>query len=159
MTTEVDKQQSEVTQKKPRKTLYWGVKLDINAILEHELIKKSLDEKSNLIPLQYMHSTVLYVGRKEDEREISFTEHKERLCYVTVNGHGLSDFALALRVGEIKFVDDAETVPSFNLIQHVTVALAKDVKAVESIKSFDEGTIIEYEQNLVLTGTLKQFFY
>ncbi len=144
---------------KPKKTAYWGIQLDVNAILEHDVIKNSLVEKSNLIPQKHMHSTMLYVGKKDDERELLFTDHKEKMCSVIVTGHGLSDSALALQVEGIKFSDSEDVVPTFATIQHVTVALASGIKAVDSIKSFDEGVITQYDEKLVLSGKLKQYFF
>ncbi len=166
---DVNKQQKQQKQKqqqqqqpkvvKPKKTLYWGIQLDVNAILEHDLIKNSLVEKSNLIPQKHMHSTMLYVGKKDDERELVFNDHKEKMCNVIVTGHGLSDSALALQVEGIKFVDGEDAVPTFATTQHVTVALASGVKAVDSIKSFDEGVVTKYDENLILSGKLKQYFF
>ncbi len=144
---------------KPKKTAYWGIQLDVNAILEHDVIKNSLVEKSNLIPQKHMHSTMLYVGKKDDERELLFTDHREKMCSVIVTGHGLSDSALALQVEGIKFSDSEDVVPTFATIQHVTVALASGIKAVDSIKSFDEGVITQYGEKLVLSGKLKQYFF
>ncbi len=149
------------TDKKPRKTLYWSIQLDTNTILNHELIKKSLDSNKQLVPLTHMHSTLLYVGRKDDNREKIFEQYKDKLCNVTVTCHGVSNDALALKVSKLEFADTylTDKVPTFATIQHVTVALNKDVKAVDSIKSFSEGNVVDYDDEFVLNGKIRQCFY
>ena len=150
-------------QKKPLKTVYWGIEVDTATILAHEPVKKSMEENPQLVPQPKMHTTLLFVGRKDDEREKLFLPHKDQECLVTVDAHGISKDALALRVSSLQFVDDSiktEVVPAFpNKIQHVTVALSPGTKAVNSIESFEQGTTVEYDTNLVLTGKMTQYFF
>jgi 2'-5' RNA ligase len=167
MTTQITQQ----IQKKQRKTLYWCIELDAEIIKNHDLIKKSLEENSEeLTPLKQMHTTLLYVGRKDDERENVFEEHKQKLCNVTISGHGVSTDAIALKVSKLEFAPNNELnniinitdkVPTFAVVQHVTVALnnKKGVKAMDSIKAFEEGVFIPYDNEFVVTGKIKQCFY
>lgn len=152
----------ELPKKKPRKTLYWGIHFNVETILNHPLVKQSMDENPQLKPNKQMHTTLLYVGRKDDDREKAFDQFKGKSCAVTVSGHGISTNALALKVTQLVFVDDdikSEPVPTFATMQHVTVGLKEGVKAVDSIKSFEEGTCIDYGEDFVLTGKLTQYFF
>ena len=155
--------QPQPQQKKPLKTVYWGIEVDIATILAHEPVAKSLTENPQLVPLKKMHTTLLFVGRKEDERDKLFLPYKDQMCQISVNAHGLSQDALALRVSKLEFVDDTikgDAVPAYpNIAQHVTVALKDGVKAVESVKSFAEGVMVDYDSDLVLTGKLTQYFF
>lgn len=152
------------SKKKQRKTLYWGIKFPqetVDTILNFPQITESLVDK-NLIPLKEMHTTLLYVGRKDDPREDDFVKYKNKLCKITVTGHGVSENAIALRVDKMEFTDETivtEVVPSFATVQHVTVALSSGTKAVDSIKSFSEGTVIEYSEPLVLFGSVWRYFF
>lgn len=157
LTTKVADMQ--IKKKRVRKTLYWAVHVEAEIILKHEPVQKALEKHTSLVPLTQMHSTLVYVGRKEDIREKEFEPHKDKMCQVVVSGHGVSEDALALNVSEIKFVDDDTPVPTYASIQHITTALKKGVKAVDSIKSFSEGEVVVYEEKLVLTGKLRQYFY
>jgi hypothetical protein len=148
------------TQKKPRKTLYWGIELSVDEILTNETIKKLLDDKQHLIPLEKMHTTLLYVGKKDDERENEYTNHRGKKCTITINHFGISDFALALNVNEMKFIDDhSEIVPTHAPKQHVTVALAEGIKAMNSINAFDEGMIVQLDESLIIHGKFYQYFF
>ena len=155
--------QQQQQQKKPLKTVYWGIEVNIAPILAHEPVAISLTENPQLVPLKKMHTTLLFVGRKEDERDKLFLPYKDQMCQISVNAHGLSQDALALRVSKLEFVDDTikgDAVPAYpNIAQHVTVALKDGVKAVESVKSFAEGVMVDYDSDLVLTGKLTQYFF
>lgn len=186
--------------KKPKKTLYWGVSLDAETTMNHPPIRKLLDDNPELVPLKKIHSTLLYVGRKNNENERVFldiiaprkssdgcqefvspqrhevddrtresnqttdgnapTADRSPKCKLLVTGHGCSKNALALLVAGIIFADDNTPVPSFARVQHVTIALANGTKAVDSVRALQgEGTVVIYDETLVLEGTLKRYFY
>jgi hypothetical protein len=145
-----------------KKTLYWAIKLDSKDIINNKLIKKSLDDNKLLVPLVHMHSTLLYVGRKENENEKVFDILRGKEVRVYVKKYAMSDKSLALKVDRLKYVEDElrnVEVVSFASEQHVTVALVKGEKAMDSVKSFSEGVFIEYEDEMVLMGKIWQFFY
>lgn len=142
---------------KKRKTIYWGIQLNKNIILDNSHVKESLQKNPLLIPLNSMHSTLLFVGGKDNENESIFFQHINKKCILTIESHGISDSALALRVSKMEFVDDPNPIPSFAKIQHITVALDKNTKAVDSIKSFDEGTIVIHSEPLILEGSFKRY--
>ena len=149
----------DATKKKERKTLFWGVHVDPQLVLGQALVKDSLEKNPQLIPLKKMHSTLLYVGRKDNDQEAVYMDLIDRECRLTVTSFGCSPNALALKVDSIVFVDNGDAVKSFNTIQHVTVALAEGTKAVDSIKSFDEGTVEKLDKPLILEGKLTRYFF
>ena len=147
------------TKKKERKTLFWAVHVDPQLVLDQPLVKDSLEKNPQLIPLKKMHSTLLYVGRKDNDQEAVYIDLIDRECRLTVTSFGCSQNALALKVDSIVFVDTGDAVKSFNAIQHVTVALSEGTKAVDSIKSFDEGTVEKLDKPLILEGKLTRYFF
>jgi hypothetical protein len=156
-------------QKKANMTSYWGVALP-NHVYENEVLKKFLSENSQLVPLKNIHSTLLFVGKREDERELVYDGFEGIECTLTIDSFGYSDKALALQVESITYLDDGtEThVPSFpnHGKQHVTLALKEKVLAKDSVKVLlptDEegngGTVVSFEPKLVLTGTVKRYLF
>lgn len=160
---------------KKNKTLYWGVSLS-NDIYENDIIKTFLSEHTDLIPLpkakppKNIHTTLLFVGKKEDERELVYDGLEGTECTVTVDAYGYSDNALALQVESITYLKDGTVtdLPSFpnHGKQHVTLALKEKVMAKDSVKvllSKDEegngGTVISFDPKLVLTGYVKRYLY
>ena len=153
------------TPKKPRPTLYWGIELDPNMIRLHEPVRQALELNPQLVPLQAMHTTLLYVGRKEGmtEEEL-FVPYLGKSCCVIINGHGVSDKALALQVDQMYFIneehDEKLDVPTFATKQHVTVALAAGTKPVESVETLmGRGEVVTYTitEYLILEGKLRRF--
>ena len=145
--------------KKPKPTLYWAIELDL-IIFDNPIIKTNLCLKPHLISNKENHSTLLYVGKKEDDREKVFTDYEGQQCYVYISSFGITDDAMALKVRELKFVDEKFSdmkVPSFALIQHVTLALNKEKKilAKDSIKSLEQN---ETPFQMVLKGHIKRVF-
>lgn len=153
--TESLKEQTDKPTKKVKKTLFWGVQLKADQAREHSLIKECLEKNPELIPLKSIHTTLLYVGRKENPDEAVYADKKFKKCSVKICGHGYSENAMALDVVEVKFIDDDTMVPSFAVKQHVTMALKKGVQAVDSVKTLlGEGTLVTYDEPLILQGTL-----
>lgn len=150
----LDKQEQDKPKKKERKTLFWGVGLDTKKVKEYEPIKKFLEEHEELIPLRSVHTTLLYVGRVDNEDEELYIPFRYKKCVLTIGGYGYSEKAVALKVESIKFDDDSN-VPTFAETQHITVALAKDIKAVESVKTLrGEGEMVEFDMVLELEGKI-----
>lgn len=143
--------------KKVKRTSFWGVELDATVIKSHPSVAQTLENNTELVPLKAMHTTLLFVGGKECPDETQFHDHLSKKCVVTVSGHGFSGDAIALKVGSIKFVDDGETVPTFATTPHVTVALAKNVKAVDSVKTLESNEhFVQYDEPFVLHGEIKR---
>ena len=154
--------------KKLRETMYWAVEVDLNIVLAHEPVKKTLDANPQLLPLKKMHSTLLFVGGDKkitDElrtnEEVYMTDMGKE-CQLTVSGHGHSPNAMALKVDSVNFVETNNAVKSYSAQQHVTVALAKDIKAVDSVKTLtekDSSEFVAYDKPLVLKGKLVRNFF
>ena len=145
--------------KKVKKTLFWGVSLKTEPVHSHKLVAECLASNPQLVPLKSIHSTLLYVGRKDNTNEPVYEAHVLKKCQVVISGHGFSANALALKVDSITFMDDGVIVPSFAELQHVTLALYADTKAVDSVKTLQgEGSIVTYDEPFVLEGTLRRYF-
>lgn len=157
-------EQLTISQQKPRppkKTLYWGIKLSIDQIVSsYDPIKDALTSNPDLKQNKEMHTTLLFVGRKDNPDEEQYKEHIGKKCTVTIGGHGISSVALCLHVIGMVFTETNTPVPSCQQVkQHVTVALKEGTKAVDSVKALDEGTYVEYTQPLQLDGVLYQYFF
>lgn len=145
--------------KKERKklTMYWGVELG-NDVFDNPQIKSFLDEHPDLIKLEKIHSTLLFVGKKinKDEEVISPFSGKE--CEILIDAYGYSDDALTLRVKSI--TADNQTVPTFAIQQHITMALKKGIFAKDSVKTLlGEGTVEIFTEPIILTGKVKRYMF
>ena len=144
-------------------TAYWGISLSIN-ILEHNEIKRILEENPQLIPLKNIHSTLLYVGKKEDDREKNYIMLEGVLCNLTITEIGVSEKAMALKVNKIIYINDdkieKELISFPNQQQHITLALKQGIKPVDSVKTLlGEGTIIILTKPLIIQGHIKRYLF
>ena len=124
-------------------TAYWGIEISPE-VFEHEQIKSHLTAKSHLKPLEKIHSTLLYVGKKDDNpHESKFYPLEGKECTLQISRFGCSDDAMALHVDKVTHVEDQKVVdvPTHATQQHITMALRQGVKPVDSVKSFDSGLI------------------
>jgi|SRR5579872_459267 len=147
-------------QKLPPATLYWGIELDPAVILEHPTVKSTLASHPEVIPLTKMHSTLLYVGgERNNPNEESLKPYENKLCTLTIDAVGSSLKAVALRVTDIHFQEETpDKVPTYAVLQHITVALSSDTKAVNSVKTLQgEGDIVVFEEDMELKGVIKRY--
>lgn len=145
--------------KKERKklTMYWGIELE-NDVFNDFQIKSFLDEHPDLIKLEKIHSTLLFVGKKINKDEEVISPFAGKVCELVIDAYGYSDDALALRVKSI--MTDNEVVPSFAIQQHVTMALKKGIFAKDSVKTLlGEGTIETLAEPIILTGKVKRYMF
>lgn len=146
---------------KKQLTAYWGISLS-NDIFNHETIKTILKQQPQLQKLERIHSTLLYVGKKENDNEVTFIPHEKKECILTIVGVGYSANAMALKVESIKFSETEEAVPSFANLQHVTLALdekTKAVSSVETLKGSEGTTFVGFEQPILLSGFVKRYMF
>jgi hypothetical protein len=142
-------------------TAYWGVDLG-DQPFNHTQVKTHLSEKQHLVALNRVHSTLLYVGKKPDnphENKYLTLEGKE--CEVVVSSYGCSDDAMALKVDRISYKNERDEVvelPTHATIQHVTMALKKGIKPVDSFKCFEQG-MVSLAEPLIIKGTIKRYLY
>ena len=144
-------------------TAYWGISLS-TSILEHSEIKRILEENPQLIPLKNIHSTLLYVGKKEDDREKNYIMLEGVLCNLTITEIGVSEKAMALKVDKIVYTNDdnieKELISFPNQQQHITLALKQGIKPVDSVKTLlGEGTIIILTKPLIIQGHIKRYLF
>lgn len=140
-----------------KSTLYWAINLDLKQVLES--VEHVFETSPQLVPNKEVHTTLLFVGRKENSNEQELLVHKDKQCTIIVDAYGLSNDALCLRVSSMVFSDTKEPVPSFQTVtQHVTVALAKGVKAVDSVKALNNMTV-GFVSPVTFNGVLKQYFF
>lgn len=143
-------------------TSYWGIEFTNDT--DSQLMVTAtppLLANPNLVPLKKCHSTLLFVGKKENPDEQVFTDFEGTPCNITVDAFGLSNDALAFRVKEIVTVEETpRTVPSFATQQHITFALKAGVAAKDSVKTLQgEGQVVELEKPIILSGRVKRFLY
>lgn len=155
---------TEQNTKKPRQFTYWAIELD-NSIFEQPEVKEFLAANPHLVPLNKVHSTLLFVGGSKDPvvhtRAAEVSQHKDKRCVVETDGFGYSDKACALSVTSIMLEDIGEVMPSYpNKHQHVTLALSAKTKAVESVETLvrPERTFTTFPDKLVLYGTVRGMF-
>lgn len=157
-------QSAQLSTKKGKKylTAYWAVELS-NEAFEHGSIKAYLDANPHLVKLTKIHSTLLYVGKVDSmqDKEDTIAQHVGKNCALVVDAFGCSDEACALRIKSISLCDTNETVPSFAVQQHVTLALKVGTPAKDSVltltKECSVPTVLPTE--LVLYGTVKRYMF
>ena len=68
--------------KKSKKNLtsYWGVSLNLSIVTENAELQSFLKSHDNLILLEKIHSTLLFVGKKENDNERVFIPLEGKLC-------------------------------------------------------------------------------
>ncbi len=81
--------------KKTKKNLtsYWAVELDTSIFQECDEIKQFLITNPNIVQLKAIHSTLLYVGKKENTNESVFVPLENKECTLEIEGYGYSDDA------------------------------------------------------------------
>lgn len=156
-------QQQTVKPKVDKKNLtsYWGVELNVNDITQIEQIKQALYDKPQLKQLEKIHSTLLFVGKKEgNTNEDIFKPLEKKQCNVNISSFGLSDNALCVKVDSITYLenDEEKNMPTFATHQHITFALGNGTKAVDSVKALSDGQIINIDKK-ILSGTVKRYLF
>ena len=157
--------------------LYWAIELSLEEVMKNSQIKDFIESHKELKPLEKIHSTLLFVGRKKkskpaeidsilgeleikEDPEEPYIKSNHRDCILTVKQFGHSSNAMALDIESIIFSDDSTECPSNAVRQHVTMALSNGTKAVDSVKTLlGEGTIEVLNTPLVLYGKVKGYNY
>jgi len=143
-------------------TSYWGIEFTDNTDTQlMAAAATTLVSLPNLVPLKKCHSTLLFVGKKVNPDEAVFADFEGLPCIVIVDAFGFTQDALAFRVKEISTVESPpRNVPSFAAKQHITYALRAGVAAKDSVKTLlGDGTVVELDSELILTGKVKRFLY
>lgn len=157
--------------------LYWAIELSVEDVMKNLQIKDFITTHNELNPLDKIHSTLLFVGRKKkvkqeeiesvmeqlkikEDPEDQYIKFNKRDCILTIKQFGYSSNAMALDVDSITFIDDNSKCPSNAIKQHVTMALSNGTKAVDSVKTLlGEGTIEILNTPLKLYGKVKGYNY
>jgi hypothetical protein len=157
--------------------LYWAIKLSMEDVMKNSQIKDFITTHNELTPLDKIHSTLLFVGRKKkvkqeeiesimdglkikEDPEEPYIKSNQKDCILIVKQFGYSSNAMALDVDSIAFTDDNSKCPSNAMKQHVTLALSNGTNAVDSVKTLlGEGTIVILETPLKLYGKVKGYNY
>lgn len=157
------KKEKSAKEKRKDLTAYWGIELE-NNLFDNLEVKEFLDKHPELIKNKKIHSTLLYVGKKEGNKdEEKFKGLEGTSCTITISGYGHSEKAMALKVDSIKYKtsdDKVEDIPSFAEQQHVTMALKDGTKAVDSVKTLlGEGKIVIFKEPLVIDAKVKRYLF
>ena len=145
--------------KKERKIVYYAVHI------ENELFEKFEDvlkENDKLIKLEKIHSTLIFFKNHDpslyEECKIYYSKFENMQVNIDIVGYGISENAFALDVSSIKCED--EEIKSYAVKQHITMALNKEIKAFESVKTFlGEGTVVKLDEPLKITGFIKPYYW
>ena len=145
--------------KKERKSVYYAVSI------ENELFEKFenvLKENDKLIKLEKIHSTLIFFKNHDpslyEECKIYYSKFENMQVNIDIVGYGISENAFALDVSSIKCED--EEIKSYAVKQHITMALKKEIKAFESVKTFlGEGTVVKLDEPLKITGFIKPYYW
>lgn len=152
---------NKLKEKKQKNALYWSAKLGpCDKAFDHPVIKQILDDNKDLVKLNEIHSTLLYMGRKINENEEFLIKIKGQKCIVSINGFGYSNCALALSVENVK-LETGDDVPFFEKKQHITMALKEGTSAKDSVETLlGNGTFVPLEgDKLQLHGTIFQHMF
>lgn len=162
LTKELIKKPEQTKKSKKYLTSYWGIELT-NEVFENIVLKELLESNKELIKLEKIHSTLLFVGKVDtmQDKENSIAKYVGKECKLTIDAIGYSENACALKVKTIKLLDSDDDIPSYAIQQHVTVALKKGTAAKDSVLTLttDKGKIINLAEEIVLNGKVKRYMY
>ena len=149
-------------QLKKNMTAYWAIELSISEILTIPQIQQKLLENEQLKCLEKIHSTLLYVGKKENPLEEKFYDYENQECEIEICGFGYSDKAVAIEVipESLLTMPEQKKIPSHAEKQHITIALSQGIPAKDSVKTLlGDGNIIYFSENIKLHGKIKRFLF
>ena len=154
----------ELSSKQIKKNLtsFWGIELN-NDIIQNTIIQEILQDNPHLIPLNKIHSTILYVGKKINDNEQKYIPYENKKCKIYISHVGFSDDAIALKIDKIILTETLEKMPSDAVIQHVTIALKKGIPAKDSIKTLEHNEVnnnyIKFNELIELEGNVKRYLF
>jgi len=124
-----------------------------------DFIFKTIDPSifENKIKKEEYHVTLVFKPNKEEKDKI-FPEGT--LCKIYLEGYGYSKDAVAIKVKKIITEENKEEVPCFvkkDGIPHITLALAKEIKAANSYLSIIEGTYEKLDELKCINGIIKYY--
>jgi hypothetical protein len=160
ITEPVDNKKSNVgKKKKERKIVYYAVGID-NSLFD--CFKNVLSENPNLVKLDKIHSTLIFFKNHDpslyEECINYYSKFVDVEVIIDIVGYGISENAFALDVSNIKSGD--EEIKTYAVKQHITMALKKDIKAVESVKTLlGEGTVVKLKTPLQIKGFIKPYYW
>jgi hypothetical protein len=136
--------------------------IPFNKILYYSL-KITIDPKTFSQPVEdpliinkEFHITMLYTGKKFNTNSEQFNEFLGKEAFVEVHSYAVSDSYIVLCVGRIYSNDHMKIdFPYFgNPIKHITYAVKRGSKPVNSPSAFTYGRIYKLEIPLLLNGIL-----
>jgi hypothetical protein len=151
---------SVVAMKRKNLTVYWGIELNQD-LFDHPDLIGSLVNHPQLIPLKHIHSTLLYVGKKENNPlEEIFRPLEQQDCYLILSHYGCSDEAMTIIVDQMTYKNGTEVknVPSYVPQQHITLALKPGVKPIDSVNCLQQS-MLSLKAPIEVRGHIKRFLY
>ena len=128
--------------------------------VDSQTVATSTVDSQTVAPLiinKEFHITMLYTGKKLHQNSLEFDEFLGKEAIVEVHSYAISDNFIVLGVSKIYSNDNNNKVelPYYgNPIKHITYAVKKGCKPVNSPSAFTEGKTYELETPLLLTGIL-----
>lgn len=107
----------------------------------------------NFNVINEIHSTLLYLTPKNKKFESTMLKFENLPCTITMLGYGYNNNFLAL---DVKNVTCNEVVPFYGKKQHITLALAQDKLAKNSITCFTNKTskYVSFDKPLIVEGII-----
>ena len=97
---------------------------------------------------------MLYTGGRENTNSEKIHDFLHKQCFVEVESFAVSDSFIVFGVSSFRSVDG--DLPYFgNPIKHVTYAVKKGCRPVNSPSAFSEGITYKFPQPLMLEGILE----
>ena len=130
-------------------TKFWGVDLGVN------MLKPPVPDEYKLIPLKFIHSTLLFAMPRNKSKEKMLAPLENLTCDVYILGYRYSKSAAIMIVEKIVAENTDEIIPSFSNFQHITLALREGFKAKDSVKLTSRSHTYQY--NMLIKGCIRRY--
>ena len=144
-----------------KKILYYSVDISeesIHILHSNKFISQNLNifkQNSDYIINDALHITMLYTGGKLNTNALLFNNILFNKIFVIVDSFAISDSFITIKVSNISDSSNIELPYFGNIIKHITFALKKGLKPVNSPSAFSDGKIILFDKPITLLGVLK----
>jgi hypothetical protein len=144
-----------------KKILYYSVAISeesIDILHSNTFISQNLNifkQNSDYIINDALHITMLYTGGKLNTNALFFNNILFNKIFIIVDSFAISDSFITIKVSNISDSSNVELPYFGNIIKHITFALKKGLKPVNSPSAFLDGKIIFFDKPITLIGVLK----
>lgn len=159
-TSSLPNDKSKQTKKYGKKTLYWGIDVDVKQLLERYDIYRYITENFLILKDEF-HVTLLFLQKGNNHKEEKYKELEGCKCKLDAIRYGATSNAVAVEVNNMLYTKDGVDYPvpsDQESINHITIALDNSTKPKFSVLVLhDKNNVTEFDQPFTLYGTIKRY--